>query len=76
MGEIAPVYRAIGRSGLMVSELGIGARPEQLDENLEATQWRPTEQEVAALGAILPRDLSGGPGRVTGSVAPTGVAVQ
>jgi 1-deoxyxylulose-5-phosphate synthase len=51
-------------------------RPEQLDENLAATQWRPTEEEVAALGAILPRDLSGGPGRVTGSVAPTGVAAQ
>jgi aryl-alcohol dehydrogenase-like predicted oxidoreductase len=45
-------------------------RPEQLDENLAATRWRPTEAEVAELGAILPRDLSGGPGRVTGSVTP------
>jgi predicted aldo/keto reductase-like oxidoreductase len=49
---------------------------ETLLGNLAATQWRPTEQEVAALGAILPRDLSGGPGRVTGSVAPAGVAAQ
>jgi 1-deoxyxylulose-5-phosphate synthase len=45
-------------------------RPEQLDENLAATRWKPTEEEVAALGAILPRDLSGGPGLVTGSVTP------
>jgi aryl-alcohol dehydrogenase-like predicted oxidoreductase len=45
-------------------------RPAQLEENLAATRWRPTDEDVAALGAILPRDLSGGPGRVTGSVAP------
>ncbi len=45
-------------------------RPEQLDENLAATRWRPSEEEVAELGAILPPDLSGGPGRVTGSVTP------
>jgi 1-deoxyxylulose-5-phosphate synthase len=44
-------------------------RPEQLDVNLAATRWRPTTEDVAALGAILPRDLSGSPGRVTGSVA-------
>ena len=43
-------------------------RPEQLDENLVATRWRPTTDEVAELGSILPGDLSGGPGRVTGSV--------
>lgn len=47
-------------------------RPEQLDENLAATRWRPTEEDMAALGAILPRNLSGGPGRVTGSVRPGG----
>jgi aryl-alcohol dehydrogenase-like predicted oxidoreductase len=43
----------------------------QLDENLAATRWRPTAEEVAELSAILPGDLSGGPGRVTGSVVPT-----
>jgi aryl-alcohol dehydrogenase-like predicted oxidoreductase len=42
-------------------------RPGQLDENLAATRWRPTAEEVAELEAILPKDLSGGPGRVTGS---------
>jgi 1-deoxyxylulose-5-phosphate synthase len=44
-------------------------RPEQLDENLVATRWRPTADEVAELASILPGDLSGGPGRVTWSVA-------
>jgi aryl-alcohol dehydrogenase-like predicted oxidoreductase len=43
-------------------------RPEQLDENLAATRWRPTAEELAELAAILPGDLTGGPGRVTGSV--------
>jgi 1-deoxyxylulose-5-phosphate synthase len=43
-------------------------RPEQLDENLAATRWRPTAEELAELATILPGDLSGGPGRVTGSV--------
>ena len=42
-------------------------RPEQLNENLVATRWRPTAEEVVELEAILPKDLSGGPGRVTGS---------
>jgi aryl-alcohol dehydrogenase-like predicted oxidoreductase len=42
-------------------------RPEQLDENLAATRWRPSADDVAELGNILPRDLSGAPGRVTGS---------
>jgi len=45
-------------------------RPEQLDVNLAATRWRPTAEDVAALGAILPQNLSGGPGLVTGSVTP------
>ncbi len=49
-------------------------RPEQLDTNLAATRWRPTEEDLAALGAILPRNLSGAPGRVTGSVTPTATA--
>ncbi len=44
--------------------------PGQLETNLAATRWRPAEEDVAALGAILPRHLSGAPGRVTGSVAP------
>jgi 1-deoxyxylulose-5-phosphate synthase len=43
-------------------------RPEQLDANLSATRWIPAEEDVAALGAILPQNLSGAPGRVTGSV--------
>jgi 1-deoxyxylulose-5-phosphate synthase len=46
-------------------------RPEQLDANLAATCWRPNREDVAALSAILPGDLSGAPGRVTGSVTPT-----
>ncbi|HXW80360.1 MAG TPA: aldo/keto reductase [Acidimicrobiales bacterium] len=46
-------------------------RPEQLDENLAATRWRPTADELAELATILPGDLSGGPGRVTGSVVPS-----
>lgn len=46
-------------------------RPEQLDENLAATRWKPTADDVAALGGILPRNLSGAPGRVTGSCTPT-----
>jgi 1-deoxyxylulose-5-phosphate synthase len=45
-------------------------RPEQLEENLVATRWKPTEADLAALGAMLPRSLSGGPGLVTGSVTP------
>lgn len=47
-------------------------RPEQLDENLAATRWRPTKEEVADLGEILPGDLTGRPGRVTGSVRENG----
>jgi 1-deoxyxylulose-5-phosphate synthase len=42
-------------------------RPDQLDDNLAATRWRPSADEVVELGNILPRDLSGAPGRVTGS---------
>ncbi len=45
-------------------------RPEQLDENLVATRWRPSPADVVELGNILPGDLSGAPGRVTGSRAP------
>ncbi|HXW46784.1 MAG TPA: aldo/keto reductase [Streptosporangiaceae bacterium] len=45
-------------------------RPEQLDENLAATRWKPAAEDVLALGAILPRNLSGGPGLVTGAVTP------
>ncbi len=43
-------------------------RPGQLETNLAATRWRPTEADLAALESMLPRDLSGAPGRVTGSV--------
>jgi aryl-alcohol dehydrogenase-like predicted oxidoreductase len=46
-------------------------RPEQLDDNLAAMRWRPTPEDLVELGAILPGNLSGGPGRVTGSVVPT-----
>jgi 1-deoxyxylulose-5-phosphate synthase len=45
-------------------------RPEQLEENLVATRWRPAAEDLAALGAILPGNLSGGPGLVTGSAVP------
>lgn len=38
--------------------------PEQLDENLAATRWQPTEEEERELRSLLPGDLSGGPGRV------------
>jgi len=41
-------------------------RPDQLDENLAATRWRPTADEEKALRDLLPGDLSGGPGRFTG----------
>jgi aryl-alcohol dehydrogenase-like predicted oxidoreductase len=46
-------------------------RPEQLDENLTATRWHPTVDELAELGTILSGTLSGAPGRETGSVTPT-----
>jgi aryl-alcohol dehydrogenase-like predicted oxidoreductase len=46
-------------------------RPEQLDANLAATRWQPTPAEVAELGTILPGDLTGRPGRATGSVTAT-----
>ena len=38
--------------------------PEQLDENLLATRWVPTEQEEQELRDLFPGTLSGGPGRV------------
>lgn len=38
--------------------------PEQLDENLTATRWRPTEEDERVLRELLPGTLSGGPGRV------------
>lgn len=41
-------------------------RPEQLDANLLASRWRPSAEEFAELSAILPGDLSGAPGQVTG----------
>jgi aryl-alcohol dehydrogenase-like predicted oxidoreductase len=45
-------------------------RPEQLDDNLAASRWRPTPEEVDELARILPGDLSGAPGRETGAVEP------
>lgn len=45
-------------------------RPEQLDDNLAATRWKPTADDLAELGGLLPGDLSGRPGRATGSVLP------
>ncbi|MFE5670101.1 aldo/keto reductase [Agromyces sp. NPDC056523] len=48
-------------------------RPEQLDDNLAASKWRPTSDEVAELASILPGDLSGAPGRETGAVASVAV---
>jgi 1-deoxyxylulose-5-phosphate synthase len=59
----------LGQPGVATVITGI-TRPEQLTENLAATRWQPTAEDLAALSAILPRDLSGGPGRVTGSVTP------
>jgi 1-deoxyxylulose-5-phosphate synthase len=63
--------------GWLLSQPGVATviagvtRPEQLDENLAATHWKPTQEDVAALGAILPPDLSGSPGKETGSVTAT-----
>ncbi|MFD7154074.1 aldo/keto reductase [Kribbella sp. NPDC059898] len=38
--------------------------PDQLDENLRATDWTPTPDEDAELRDLFSGDLSGGPGRV------------
>jgi len=38
--------------------------PEQLDENLLATRWRPSAEEEQELRELFPGTLSGGPGRV------------
>ncbi|MFE5336808.1 aldo/keto reductase [Isoptericola sp. NPDC056573] len=38
--------------------------PEQLDENLLATRWRPTAEDDRELRELFPGTLSGGPGRV------------
>lgn len=39
--------------------------PDQLDENLVASRWRPTPEEFAELSALFAGDLSGAPGQVT-----------
>lgn len=38
--------------------------PEQLDENLAATRWRPSAEEEQELRSLFSGALSGGPGRV------------
>lgn len=38
--------------------------PEQLDENLIASRWRPNAEEESVLRSLLPGTLSGGPGQV------------
>ncbi|MGW5751832.1 aldo/keto reductase [Nocardia rhamnosiphila] len=40
--------------------------PDQLDDNLAASRWRPTPAEFAELTALFAGDLSGAPGQVTG----------
>ncbi|MFZ2174521.1 MAG: aldo/keto reductase [Rhodococcus sp. (in: high G+C Gram-positive bacteria)] len=42
-------------------------KPEQLDDNLLASRWRPTPSEFAELSALFIGDLSGAPGQVTGT---------
>jgi len=51
-------------------------RPEQLDENLAATRWKPTAEDVAALGTILPQNLSGAPGSFTAPASTAPVSAQ
>ncbi|WP_084486811.1 aldo/keto reductase [Nocardia sienata] len=41
--------------------------PDQLDDNLAASRWRPTPAEFAELTALFAGDLSGAPGQVTGT---------
>ncbi|SEB62053.1 Predicted oxidoreductase [Rhodococcus koreensis] len=43
--------------------------PEQLDDNLAASRWRPTPEEFAELSELFTGDLSGAPGQVTGSAS-------